>query len=525
MEAIPASPEIIQISSSDPYRPDSPFTCPPTFSHRRLQTTTSGTLSASSRGAADDPIDIEEDNHKLGPKKLVFAADTKPAHSFFSKGTINAINIGKPESVASDAAPSETTKSAAKAVNGKQPAKPHAFFSMNGTKDIPGKEKSGWGNGVREGEEWLTPLPGGLWPNSEPIAGPSNYRSSLLRRANRPNHMDGFESHQFWSDQDRPVASSKAHSGGPTSAKEQSRLVFIDNHPAIQSVSHRNASSNRETWAERYRPIEAEQVLGNEVEAAYLRDWLQELSVGGLTGEKRTVHRKVKRFKPQLLDGWIVDDAGLFGDPFTQTEAQDEIVEYIEYEEPYLPLGRRPMEYPPLATAQLTNCMLIVGPHGSGKSAAVYAAATELDWEVFEVYPGMGKRTAASLMSWVGDVGKNHLVVKSGKGDKPAEKKNPIKSFFGQNKQTLQDENDSDDIVALPGSQGSGTDPIAVDHSPTREDRISDTNEVNHEVRQSLILIDEADILFAEENTFWPAIISLIAESRRPVVITCNGTL
>jgi hypothetical protein len=42
--------------------------------------------------------------------------------------------------------------------------------------------------------------------------------------------------------------------------------------------------------------------------------------------------------------------------------------------------------------------------------------------------------------------------------------------------------------------------------------------------RQSLILIDECDILFNEENTFWPAVIALIRDSRRPVVLICNGT-
>jgi hypothetical protein len=42
--------------------------------------------------------------------------------------------------------------------------------------------------------------------------------------------------------------------------------------------------------------------------------------------------------------------------------------------------------------------------------------------------------------------------------------------------------------------------------------------------RQSVILLDEVDILFEEEGTFWPAVVSLIATSHRPVILTCNGT-
>jgi DNA polymerase III delta prime subunit len=197
------------------------------------------------------------------------------------------------------------------------------------------------------------------------------------------------------------------------------------------------------------------------------------------------------------LDGWIVDDIGLFGGA---QEEEDE--EFEEIEEPPIGFGERPTCYPPF-THRLANTILLTGPHGCGKSAAVHATAHELGWDVFEVYPGIGKRTGANLMSLVGDVGRNHMVVKA----KEKEDKG-VKSFFSKREAT-----------PMPsGSQGSAADPIEIDEEP-KELATGD----NSKFKQSLILLEEVDILFEEESTFWPAVISLIAESRRPVVLTCNG--
>jgi hypothetical protein len=522
------SPEIVTIPSSDPPIPTSPEVrviganilkaSHPFFSR---------TNSTSSKGAADDPIDIDEAPKKAGPKKLVFAADTKPAHPLFARpvtvnGNSQAHNAG-PGSIPEETALSDHEPGPAKST------KVHAFFNGSGGGAIPGRIKNGWGRGIKEGEEPRAVWPGGAFPNhvtTEPT--PKTEVAQVPRRAKVLPAVESNPS-PFWSSV-LEKASEKTGSSGSGQVRPyqhttepMSRPPYIADHPAISSVKRRKVDSNRETWAERYRPTAANQVLGNEAEASYLRDWLRVLSVGASDGTPRKVVRKVKKGKGQLVEGWIVDDAGIFGDAVDKFNEEEEGLEYVEYEEPDLALGQRPSAYPELATAQLTNTLLLVGPSGTGKSAAVHAAAIELGWGIFEVYPGMGKRTGGNMMSWVGDVGKNHLVVKGGRAETIQTPKDGIGSYFGG---AVKRNREADDPIAISGSQGSMKDPIEIEESPREEKELElDVAETSTAVRQSLILIDEADILFAEENTFWPAVISLIAESRRPVIITCNGRL
>jgi DNA polymerase III delta prime subunit len=174
----------------------------------------------------------------------------------------------------------------------------------------------------------------------------------------------------------------------------------------------------------------------------------------------------------------------------------------------------------------------MTGPQGSGKSAAVYAVAEELGWEVFEVYPGIGRRTGSNLMSLVGDVGKNHVITgkatpKKAKAASTGMPKPIPVSFFGAAPVAVKNGVARKRANQLPmSSQGSEGDPMRLDDSDEeKEEEAEVLEDRKHGFRQSLILLDEADLLFDEESSFWPAVISLIAESRRPIILTCNGEL
>jgi hypothetical protein len=167
---------------------------------------------------------------------------------------------------------------------------------------------------------------------------------------------------------------------------------------------------------------------------------------------------------------------------------------------------------------RLTNTILLSGPNGSGKTAAVYACAAELGWDVFEVYPGIGKRSGAAVSALVGDVGTNHIVGgPSMQNHGLADKRDAFATLFGGPPKTHADRQNS--LGYVTSSQ----------RTLGEEDMEEDSEEsVGHgpptiTVRQSLILLEEVDILYQADSNFWPTVINLIKNSRRPVIMTCNG--
>ncbi|KAJ9093083.1 hypothetical protein QFC21_006579 [Naganishia friedmannii] len=299
-------------------------------------------------------------------------------------------------------------------------------------------------------------------------------------------------------------------------------------HPAITSISSKAANGTQtQLWNDKYRPLNHTEVLGNEIPAKYLVDWLSELAIG-INGEqsddRRKVQRKVvkTRTKQHREDDWIVED-----DEPIRDGGADDATHVDDAQSAQQEVQQK--GYPDLRN-RLTNSILLQGPYGSGKTASVYAAAAELGWEVFEVYPGIGKRSGAHLLQLVGDVGKNHMVGK-GKQTVPAspalEKPKPNPLFQAFAKAAGKDK-------ALPAID-LASQYMDLTASPARKTQVDadfgfvaqpcesgDVKASGPDVRQSLILLEEVDILYDEDKGFWPAVVSLIEDSKRPVIMTCN---
>ncbi|EKM59075.1 uncharacterized protein PHACADRAFT_249268 [Phanerochaete carnosa HHB-10118-sp] len=330
---------------------------------------------------------------------------------------------------------------------------------------------------------------------------------------------------------------------------------------------------SNEQWAECWRPRQADQVIGNEQHALYLRDWLQALRLQGeslrpanaapLRKNQNKHKRKNKNKKPDVVrhvkrrrrDGR--EDDFFAPDDFTDSEDElgglddrfsdwDDIGFCVEMDARLngsacsagtsrgSSAGAATPDDEPAAQSykptrfgrQISNTILLAGPSGSGKTAAVYACAEELGWEVFEVYPGIGERSGAELNKLIGDVGKNHTV----KVHQSPKKTNTKAAFF--QKQAVQTKRKSnprrvcdseDELDLLRDSQDSQeveNETVDVIESSSPQPALEPTEPT---VNQSVILIEEADILYHTDTNFWPALVNIIRHCRRPVVLTCNG--
>lgn len=295
---------------------------------------------------------------------------------------------------------------------------------------------------------------------------------------------------------------------------------LIREHPAIERVVNaarsrgESPSSSGQLWVDAWRPRCAKEVLGNKHSALYLRNWLHTLGIQlnppetrNGNGKKRRKREKKrphvirevarKKLRRDGLDGFLVEDD-------EDDDDVDLLIEDVEDEFENCQRGPRHSgrdetmltafgsDEPETIHERLHNTILLAGPQGTGKTAAVFACAEELGWEVFEVYPGIGRRNGANVDNLVGEVGKNHLVRNK-------------RSDIGQAS------------VRRLLSENGGTD-------GETEDRASSGGGTAEEgIKQSIILLEEVDVLFKDDVNFWPAVTDLIRECRRPVICTCNG--
>lgn len=369
-------------------------------------------------------------------------------------------------------------------------------------------------------------------------------------------------------------------------------------HPAIARTPDTQASSDM--WSYRFRPKCAEEVLGNEKRALYLRNWLRALELRsqsqltanlGLTDAANRQNGKCEpagsqprgRKRPHVVRAVIKprgrkkrrlgsDDE--LDDFFTCSDGDDaaDIVAVEESEDEFAfcqrtlsrlhqqdVLRSQPSHAPPFDPAQLsgssnrslsdtneeladptfsdtlTNTLLIAGPSGCGKTAAVYACAEELGWDIFEVYPGIGRRTAANLDYLVGNVGRNHIIQasqgRSSRRHGQQRSSTTLSALFGKGRQEpmarREREESRDDSIGVEDETSSaiGKTNCTSENSSEILDPSSPkptVAEVESTVRQSLVLLEEVDILFKDDMGFWPAVVELIRDCKRPVVMTCN---
>jgi DNA polymerase III delta prime subunit len=259
-----------------------------------------------------------------------------------------------------------------------------------------------------------------------------------------------------------------------------------------------------------------------------LKDWLQSLTVMAVSGTSKVattldVKQPPRKKRKKALDDFIVpDDEG---------DEDEDMIMLPVAEGAGLP--SRSFRQP--QWIRNNNVVLISGPHGCGKSAAVYAVAKELGFEVFEIHAGM-RRSGKDIQDKVGDMTANHLVNHKRSAASVQDIAQAADDADDNRVDTVLEDDISSGRQATMASffqvkAGTGTAKPKVKAkapevnkgpAPSAQATLPMAQASHTSQKQSLILVEEADILFEEDQQFWAQITKIASLSKRPIVITCN---
>ncbi|GCC17069.1 hypothetical protein chiPu_0017439 [Chiloscyllium punctatum] len=292
-------------------------------------------------------------------------------------------------------------------------------------------------------------------------------------------------------------------------------------------------------WTEQYQPQHSSELVGNLNAVRKLRSWLMEWKKRADKEEKKKQKEK-KTEKDKKLDVWDNSD-------FNMESSEDE--------------------------DSLCNTVLITGPPGVGKTAAVYACAQELGFKVFEVNAS-SQRSGRQILSQLKEATQSHQVDKQGtnalkptffnsnkfqssqttKSPKKAHspkkvvssprrapqspkgkisKKNlapnSLTNFFKglskQNKTEGAENFEDKEMKDKPQKnfKAQKITPQIVDvttDSLLSESKDTGSEESSKKSATSLILFEEVDVIFDEDAGFLSAIKTFMATAKRPVILT-----
>lgn len=234
-------------------------------------------------------------------------------------------------------------------------------------------------------------------------------------------------------------------------------------------------------WPQEYAPTCWQEVL--QVQSQVLHDWLSNLQVHQVqTGKPQTIlkipaAKKRRKRKADEMDDFLVDSD----------------------------------EDNPNSNQPGRNAILLVGPPGCGKTASVFAVAQQLGFAVFELHAGM-RRSARDIQEKVGDMTQNHLVQHA--------------DMLSRETSLSTDDADTPSLSAELSTTSQQSIASLMGLGKGKKKKPTDTDNKKEvktkSQKQSLILLEEVDILFEEDKGFWTGVQSLISTSKRPVVLTCN---
>ncbi|KAI4138049.1 MAG: hypothetical protein L6R39_006989, partial [Caloplaca ligustica] len=340
-------------------------------------------------------------------------------------------------------------------------------------------------------------------------------------------------------------------SAGPRSEEldELSQELYQNDcsHPALARLFNRIATSRTafdrfecetQDWNHKYGPTETAEILQSGSETSVLRDWLRSLTVNSVARRDRKteddtkvlkrlsagVTRK-KRKRAEEMEGFMVSSD-------EEANEMDELDDdtFVDSYQSKDPRGKKSVvnarEAAKLAAnpdncEKSANAVVLSGPSGCGKTAAVHAVAKELGFEVFEINAG-SRRSGKDIFDKVGDMSRNHLVNHSRTNgtEEISPHDGDLSRMDDALKQDIESGRQGTMNAFLQPGQDKKKPSTHVKHADKK--RAAETKPKQRVQKQSVILLEEVDVLFDDDKQFWATALELIVQSKRPVVMTCT---
>ncbi|NXS20126.1 ATAD5 protein, partial [Mystacornis crossleyi] len=307
-------------------------------------------------------------------------------------------------------------------------------------------------------------------------------------------------------------------------------------------------------WTEKYQPQDSSELVGNKKEIERLHSWLKEWKKRADLEEKGNQRREKEDKEQEGTDR--INIASLLlkvGKNITVI-----LFHFNNSTDSLSSLDFKDSKSDIEEEITLCNTVLITGPPGVGKTAAVYACAQELGFKVFEVNASC-QRSGRQILSQLKEATQSHQVDKKGvNAHKPCffnscgtakspkkiyspkkvisprklplspkgaglQRRLPPKTLANYFKISAKHKGNDEEATSEEKNRGNTQNSLEV----KKDAQIKSINkeeggEHNKKSATSLILFEEVDIIFDEDAGFLSAIKTFMATAKRPVILTTN---